>query len=412
MRSLHVGGTANANLQNRINISIIFNYLRESGPLYRAQIAKHLRLSAPAVSRAIESLIDEGYVLETEKVRIENGRKAARLSVNSEKGYVIAVDLMRKPIRIAVSDFSATILAEYDCFEMKDEIDVEALLVEEIRRVCRLGRNPADLTAICIGIPAVVDASGSITSAYLYSNLHNKDLNLALGKVFNVPVFIENVANLSALAESTYGAGVGVDNFVFIEVSNGIGAGVIIDRNLYRGKHGGAGEIGYSITGRESLGYQGNSKGFLENYASIEALRDKAIDAVGRNGKSLMLALAGGEAAAITPAVVCLAAMQGDEPAIEVVTEIAELLAVTLSNMSVVLDPERIIVGGDICRLPGTEELFLAPLRRMLGRIIPFEAPQIVRSELHEKAVVVGATHMAVESLLVGMYPYKIQARQ
>ncbi len=410
MKTLNVTGTANANLQNRINISIVFNYIRERGALYRAQIAKDLRLSAPAVSRAIEALIEEGYVVETEKAKTESGKRAARVLVNSDRGYVIGVDLMKAPIRIAVSNFNCTLLAEYDCFRMAEEVNIEQALIDEIRRIVRLTHNPKDLKAISIGIPAVVSPAGAVTSAILYDNLEGKNLKNALGEVFKVPVYAENVANLSALAEAKYGAGRNRDSFVFVEVSNGIGAGIIIDRNLYRGSHGSAGEVGFTVLGRESLDFRSRRKGFLEYSASIDAIRDQGVAAARDDRGSLILDLAGGRLEDVTPEAVCRAALAGDPAAAGVVRGIAESLALAILSIVVLLDPERIVLGGEISHLPGVETLFVQPIAEIVKRSVPFDVAQIALSTLHDNAVVIGASHMAVESLLVGMYPYKIEA--
>ena len=109
-KSLTVPDTANANLQNRINTSIIFNYLRDHGFAYRAQIARDLGISAPAVSRAIEKLRRDEYVIESERMPVDNGKRAAHISINAGHGYVLGIDLMTDPVEIAVSDFSGTIL--------------------------------------------------------------------------------------------------------------------------------------------------------------------------------------------------------------------------------------------------------------------------------------------------------------
>ena len=110
MKALPVSRTANANLQNKINISVIFNYLRDHGPGYRAKISRDLQISAPAVSRAVENLKNKGFVIESEKLQTESGKKAAHLYINAAYGYIIGVDLIKKHISIAIADFNNTIL--------------------------------------------------------------------------------------------------------------------------------------------------------------------------------------------------------------------------------------------------------------------------------------------------------------
>lgn len=409
MRTLHVTRTANSNLQNRINISIIFNYVREHGPMYRAQIAKDLGLSAPAVSRGIENLIEEGYVLETEKIRTDSGKKAARVVVNSNKGYVIGIDLMKEPIRIAVSNFNGELLNQYDCFNMNDDIDLERELISEIGRIERLQRNPGDLKAICIGIPAVVDGNGSVTSAILYANLEGRNLKNSLEQAFKVPVYAENDANLSALAECEFGAGRDCRSFVFVEVGHSVGAGIILDRNLYRGFRGAAGEIGFSLVGSGQLGGGTDRKGSFENRVSIDALLERVMEEARRTRRSLLLEMAKGDPSAVTAALVCQAAVAGDRICRSAVDQIVDLLSAMILDIVLILDPERVVLGGELFHLPEVEWLFVKPIQSRLSKAVPFDTPLVVLSTLHENAVVVGAAHMAVESLLVGVYPYKIE---
>jgi len=88
MKTFKLTETANSILQNKINRSVVFNYLRENGPSYRARISKDLHISAPAVSRLIGKLIEEEYVVETEKIAIGTGKRPTQVRVNAERGRV------------------------------------------------------------------------------------------------------------------------------------------------------------------------------------------------------------------------------------------------------------------------------------------------------------------------------------
>ncbi|GAI21683.1 unnamed protein product, partial [marine sediment metagenome] len=134
------------------------------------------------------------------------------------------------------------------------------------------------LKAICVGVPAVIDiGTGKIISAPLYGNWKDLNLKEILESEFNIPVYIENDVNLSALGEKHYGEGKNFKDFIFVEISNGIGAGIIIDNHLFRGSIGSAGEIGFTIINIENLGFKVKNKGFLEKFASVESIKKKAI---------------------------------------------------------------------------------------------------------------------------------------
>ena len=131
-RSLTVPDTANANLQNQINISIIFNYLCASGTAYRAQIARDMGMSAPAVSRAIEKLLKDNYLIESGKVRMGNGRKAAQVSLNAGRGRIVGIDLLSDPVKVAISDFAGNLLYSRDGPPVDEESDFSTFVISAI----------------------------------------------------------------------------------------------------------------------------------------------------------------------------------------------------------------------------------------------------------------------------------------
>jgi glucokinase len=229
-------------------------------------------------------------------------------------------------------------------------------------------------------------------------------------KSFKVPVYVENDANLAALAEHQFGAGRGVQSLIFFQLSNGVSAGIIIDHALYRGQHGAAGEIGFTVLSEENLSAQHGRKGPLENCVSIEAIRARAIAMTKDQPSSPLLELAGGRAENITAEFVCQCALNGDPVCSKIIQDVTARLGIAIANAALALDPQRIILGGGVCRLPGVERLFEAPILDIMRRLLPFSSPDFTISSLHDDAVVIGASYMAVESLLVGAYPYRITA--
>jgi len=421
MKTLKISRAANANLQNKINMSVVFNYLRENEPTYRARISRDLNISAPAVSRIVDKLIADGNVVETEKLKIQSGKRPTQLRINSDKCNVIGVDLVKRRIKIALSDFRGKIISTHQGCSITEATNIGTKLIEEIEDVLArhamerdtLERNieaqTNNLKAICVGIPAVVDIdTGYVTDAPLYASLCDLNLKDILGGHFDVPIYVENVVKLSALGEKHYGEGADYKDIVFVEVSNGIGAGIIIDNHLVRGTHGSAGEIGLSVTGRENLRYKVQNKWCLEKNASVEAIVEKALKAVENGGRTLIAERINGEPNSLTPSAVCRAAIEGDRIANEIISEIVESLSLVTINLILILNPQIIVFGGEICNLPGVKTLFIDPIRETVAASIPFEIPKIKISSLGENAGVIGASFLAIESLLLGEFPYTI----
>jgi len=409
--ALKIRKPANSFVQKEINVSIIFNYLRENGSSYRAQISRDLSISAPTVSRAIEKLKELGYVVESEPMPTSSGKKAAKVSINVAKGYVIGVDILKEHLRIAAFDYRGSMVASAQGMNMAASEDVPQDLITEIESfLSRIGNHTkAELKAICVGVPAVVDSeTATLTSAILFPNLTGVDLKQALSDRFGVPVYVENDVHLSAVAENQFGQGRIHKDLVFVEVSAGIGAGIIIDNTIVPGHCGASGELGYMVLDRSDLGRASKTKGPLEERASTEAIRQAAVAAIRERKSPMMGERVQGNEALVTPSIVAECALHGDPVAIGIVNDLVAQLSLALTNLTIIIDPEAIVFGGEICAIPGFERLFLEPIRANVYSSVPFSPPEIVVSPVAEDAGVIGAAFFAVESLLLQKYPYRI----
>ncbi|MFP4564032.1 MAG: ROK family transcriptional regulator [Spirochaetia bacterium] len=409
---LKIKRTANSNLQNEINISVIFNYLRNAGTSYRAQISKELNISAPAVSRAVDHLLRKGYLLEPGTIKTGQGKSAAEVMINPDIGYIIAVDLVKEPAKIAVTDFSGKIQQEHTGPSVLDTTDLRGDILREIAKISEVYRQSRDretrLKAVSVGIPAATDfATGSIHTV-LYENLEKIDIKRLLSDEFDVPVYIENISNLSAIGESSCGHGRNYDNLIFLEISNGIGAGIISRNTLIRGRSGYAGEIGYSLPGTESLDNFKQRKGPLERVASIDSMVFDFKNEV-RLGADTLLTSPPAEIETVTGPKIFEAARKGDHLAGRIIDRAVKHVAVCVVNLVLTLDPEIIFVGGDLYHMPGVMPLFIEPLIRYVKNSVPFQPPFIQLSSLGENAGILGASYMAIETLLTGKYPYRIE---
>ncbi len=401
-RSCRVSNTANSVLQNRINISIVYNYLRDHGESYRAQIARELGLSAPAVARAVEKLQNDAYVIESERVPVENGRKAAKVSVNCERGYIVGVDVLADPVKVAVSDFGGNIKGHFYAPPFEAGGDLADYVIASIRDA--LGRvevksgklSGGALLGIGVAVPAVVDPqTGAILSANLYKRVLRSNLYDRLVAAFKVPVFLENSSNLAAIGEWKHGVGRGLHSLVCIEVGNGIGAGVILDGSLYRGSSGAAGEMGYFLSSPEGLGYDSSRLGYLESHASLSAIFRSPQDQDGRH---------------LYPSVDALlaAAISGDGVAADAIHGAVMHLSVAIINIMLLLNPELVVLGGAACELPKAEELILRPLIEQVRANYPFSPAHINLASLGGNASIIGAVQLALDSLVNHAYPYTL----
>ncbi|MGA2762356.1 MAG: ROK family protein [Spirochaetia bacterium] len=401
-------------MQNKINTSVVFNYLRKAGPSDRAKVARDLHLSAPTVSRVVDQLREDGYISAAGVGVTSLGKRAPMFRVNSEKYFVIGIDLIKERARTGVCDLSGSILEYREGFRFSKGLRLKNALHKEIdnslkrMETRRLG-GKSELKAIAVGVPAISNPStGEITGAVLFESLVGFDVGSVLRERYSVPVFVDNVSNLSAVYEHVYGVGKGFSNLVFIEISRGVGAGLIIDNNLYRGSGGSAGEIGFSVTSTDGLSYTDKNRGYLESKISLDAISESGRRACQENPHSLIAVQAKRDLKKISADLVCRCALEGDEVARRIVHETVNQLSLVIVNLVAAISPEIVVLGGDFCSLPGVGELFMDPVKKALARILSFSHTEIALSSVKENACVVGAATLAIESLLVGKYPYRI----
>ena len=271
----------------RINRQLILNYLREHGPTPRVTIAKALRLSRATVSSIIEELTNEDLVHEGKKLRAtqKGGRRATRVHFNADASYAIGVDLGRTHLRIYLTNLETKPIAQWSQrFDMKiggeEGLSFIAEKINEL--VNENGKTWERVRGIGVSIPGSPDRSfHRLISPPRLKNWSEIDIPAYLREELQLPedfpIYLDNDGNMGALGESRYGAGVGIANLIYIKLSTGIGAGLILNGQLYRGSNGVAGEFGHVIIEADSPPCTSCGKrGCLEALAGLAAIVEDA----------------------------------------------------------------------------------------------------------------------------------------
>lgn len=233
-----------------------------------------------------------------------------------------------------------------------------------------------NISCIGIGVPGpILYEEGLVIEPPNLPGWKKVNLRTILQKEFGVPVRVDNDANCAALAEARFGAGVKAKDFIYLTVSTGIGGGIIIDRKLYRGAIGAAGEFGHMIIDPAGYTCGCGNVGCFEAMASGTAIKKRAgIDAIG----------------------VELAARQGDKKALEVIRETAHYLAVGIANLVNIFNPELVVIGGGVSKM---RELLLVPVREEFKKIaltLPAKHVKIVQAKLGSESGVLGAAALCL----------------
>lgn len=414
----HIEKTLSPKFQNEINISIVFNYLREKGPISRTQISKDLGLSIPAVSRVVCILAKSGYIFEVGQAKTSVGKRPTLLKINNE-GYVIGVDLGKRKIKIALTNFYGDFIFEDTGFDTPSNVDVDdKKFVKDLIIFIRSIKNEAErkkivevdtLKAICFAVSAPVFLeTEKIVDIPLYGNYRKIDFKKVFKKEFKVPIFIENDVNCSAYAEKTLIKDKQISDIIFIEISRGIGSGIIINNSIFKGSHGTSGEIGNSIVNTDNLDFEIKNKGFLEKYASVEGIKKSAINGIKGGEDTLLSQIVVGKIEEIEAKDVCFAAFKKDKMAVDIINKSVDFLSISILNLILIIDPQVVILGGDICALPEAEALFLNPIISKINSALPFKMP-IIRFSLVGKDIgVLGASLIAIENLILEEFPFRM----
>jgi glucokinase len=262
------------------------------------------------------------------------------------------------------------------------------------------GRGPADVAAVGIGIAGLVDHAGVLRFAPNLPSVVDYDVASRLAEATGLPVVVDNDANCAAVAEHRIGAAVGVDDVVLVTLGTGIGGGVILGGELRRGAAGFAGEPGHMVVDPNGPPCPCGRRGCWERYASGSGLSRLARDAAAAGRAAAVLALAGGDPEDVRGEHVTRAAADGDPDALAVMAELGWWVALGVSNLENLLDPEVVVLGGGLVE---AGELLLEPTRAAYATLVlGYEHRPPVRIEaahLGAEAGAVGAALLAADSL-------------
>ena len=254
------------------------------------------------------------------------------------------------------------------------------------------------VAAVGIGAAGLIDGEHGIVLSAPNIAWENVPLRAMVSDRIKLPVVIDNDANVAALGESLYGAGEGYGDQIMVTVGTGVGGGIVIGREIYRGARGVGAELGHMIIDASSAATCacGNT-GDLEALASGNSIGRRARERVNEAGAAGVLKRAAGDVSAITGELVGEAAIAGDEWASAILDETGHWLGVGLANFVNIFDPEVLIIAGGAAT--GTGELLLGPARASMAERIIGHAwrtpPPVLAAALGYDAGLVGAAALA-----------------
>jgi len=357
-------GRATPPLLKDLNERTVLEAIREVAPSSRAEISRRVGISKPTVSLALQSLLSAGLVRGAESHGDGPSYGATFFEPVSEAAFVLGLDLGARYVRGAVCDVRGEIRARHDVELPKRtaaaSLDAIELLTRSLLAAARV--DPARVDGVVLGVPGAVEAeTARISLAENVLGLEGDGFRKELADRIGLSLTIENDINLAALGERWRGIARGVDDFVFLSIGTGLGAGVVLHGELHRGLHGAAGELDYARVG------------LAEDI-------DPCAEAVSALAAQL------GAPAPHDPRSIFAAARAGDRVARKVVEEECRRIALHVVPLAAVTDIGLVVLGGGI---GANGDLLYDGIRELLGEWLP-TPPRVEASSLGDAAVLTG----------------------
>ena len=318
----------------------------------RADLADKMGLTRAAVTVIINDLISNGIILNTESRSTSSGRPPVELEINADQGFVGAIDMGAKHLSVALADFSARILEETEIpFNVEDGPkqclqDADNILRELLEK---RGLSTSDLAAIGVGVPGpVIAEKGIVMAPPIMPGWDRFPIRATLESQWGTSVTLNNDAELGALGEWAYGAGRGEKNLAFIKVGSGIGAGLIINQQIYGGTTGSAGEIGHLTVDENGPLCACGNHGCLEAFAGGHAIAAQGQQLVASGKRTLLSEL---NPASITARDVAEAARRGDLTAQEIIKRSGTFVGIAIAGLINLINPSTVIIGGGVAQV-------------------------------------------------------------
>ena len=379
----------------------LLHLLCKNNPCSKADLARLSGLSAPTVSSGISHLESLGLVESIGEGASSGGRPPEQLRFNARHGYVVAADIGGTRLRMMLANLNGDVMTQWSTVLLKAQktpSEVCALIQQGIDLMCTQSGVPtAKLLHLTAGAPGVTNVeTGMVISAPNLRAWDNVPLRDLLHRKTNLPAIVENDTNLAAVGEYWRGAATNVENFVFIAIGTGVGAGIFLRGQLHHGAQWCAGEIGYfGVSGQKRKPMQVRHTGQLERI-----LGGGGIEAQWRSLLQRTPSSANAELLRLRASQILDLARDGDPLALEVLTGTAKLLADAVADISLLLNPELVVFGGGI----GSHPQLCAAAQTLVERH-EFAQPELRSSALGTRAQLLGAVSLSIAAATARLVP-------
>ncbi|MFD1608227.1 ROK family transcriptional regulator [Oceanobacillus luteolus] len=337
------------NTTKQLNKRKVLHYIQNNEGHSRSDIASALKISKPTVSNIVDELLEEGWIREkeSEKASSSGGRKPFQISFNENATYIVGIDIGGTSVEIAILNLSGDVLGKTN---LDTQANVDNDLIKQIAdRVHHLLDESEfemkQIMGVGIGVPGITDVDNGIVLDAPTVNWRDVPLKAEMEKLLHCPVYVDNDVNVAALGEWWKGAGKTDDNFLMITLGSGVGCGLIINGDLYRGATYAAGEIGYMVTDKNAAEKEYDQTfpgyGFLDSHVGGPSITKRMLRHLGEAEE---------KTEEWSAEKIFEMAMDGDATAKKVIEDFLSHLSYGLINVITIINPQQVILGGGVSR--------------------------------------------------------------
>ncbi|MDT4968015.1 MAG: hypothetical protein QOJ64_2752 [Acidobacteriota bacterium] len=388
MRRIDLRRTHAAHLSHirDINQRIVLNYVRDKAPISRAEIARQTAMQRSTVSAIVDALLTEELVEEIGIGRSTGGRCPTLLKLNSSGAAALGIDIAPTRTTVATSNLAGCVL---DREEFDTDADFDTTIARVIEATCRLlKQSSGKIDGIGVSLPGLVDPSTGRILYVPYFNWCDLDVGRQIASATGLNVTIDNDANAAALAELWFGQPEVSEarDFIMVFIAEGVGTGIICDRQIYRGREGAGGEFGHMIIGeRAPVACSCGNFNCWEAFASGRAAIARYVELTGQAK----------QAGEVDFARLIDLALSKDEAARAALNETARYLGIGVSNLIIGFSPDVVVIGGAITRAwTLVYDMLSETVERSLRRNL--QPVHILASTIGDQASLMGALSLVL----------------
>ena len=390
----------NSDNKNSLQKKQILQLCINEGNFSLADLSKELNLSIPTTTRLTEELIESGFLEDMGKQDTNGGRRPSIYGLKSSAGYFVGTDIGKSAVSICITDFKGSVVAFYQDLPFRvenSETSFRDLCKVIKQKISKSGVNQSSILAYGVNLSGRVNNE----TGYCFTYFIGEDRPIAsiFEEEFNAPVFVENDSRAMTYGEFICGGGQSENDMLFLNVTWGLGMGMVIDGKLSYGKSGFSGEIGhFPMMNNGQICHCGKT-GCLETAASGSAAHRIVMGKL-QEGQASILSEKYSKGEEISLDDILNAALEDDVLAIEALEEIGTNLGRAIAGLINIFNPELVIIGGKIARV---QDYILLPIKSAVQKhslSLINRDTKIKLSKLGDKAGAIGACMLSRSKLL------------